>query len=129
MNELNQIFVDAVRSTGGNNEKRILQLQTFLSSRSANALNSFKVPDDIYPNKLIAHVHSYPATWDEKVEQDFIDLNNLKTINDTYGHDKGNIAIMKLANMICEVFSKSPVFRIGGDEFAVILFKKDYRIL
>ena len=76
MNELNQIFVDTVRSTGGNNEKRILQLQTFLSSRSANALNSFKVPDDIYPNKLIAHVHSYPATWDEKVEQDFIDLNN-----------------------------------------------------
>ena len=55
-----------------------------------------------------------------------IDLNNLKTINDTYGHEKGNIAIIKLANMVCETFSRSPVFRIGGDEFAVILFKKDY---
>ena len=55
-----------------------------------------------------------------------IDLNNLKTINDTYGHDKGNIAIIKLANMVCETFSRSPVFRIGGDEFAVILLKSDY---
>ena len=55
-----------------------------------------------------------------------IDLNNLKNINDTYGHDKGNIAIIKLANMVCEVFSRSPVFRIGGDEFAVILLKSDY---
>lgn len=73
---------------------------------------------------------AYDATINSITEKKYgivvIDLNNLKTINDTYGHDKGNIAIIKLANMICEVFSKSPVFRIGGDEFAVILFKKDY---
>ena len=71
MNELNQLFVDTVRSSGGNNEKRILQLQTFLSSRSSKALDGFQVPEDIYPDKLIAQVHSYPATWDEKAEQDF----------------------------------------------------------
>ena len=71
MNELNQIFVDAVRATGGNNEKRILQVHTFLSTTGANALNQFEVPADIYPNKLIAHVHSYPSSWDEKVETIF----------------------------------------------------------
>lgn len=71
MNELNQIFVDTVRSTGGNNEKRILQLQTFLSGKSTSILDSFVVPTDIYPNKLIAQVHSYPSAWDQKVEADF----------------------------------------------------------
>lgn len=50
-----------------------------------------------------------------------IDLNFLKRINDTYGHDKGNIAIITLCKIVCNVFDHSPVFRIGGDEFVVIL--------
>ena len=55
-----------------------------------------------------------------------IDLNYLKKINDTYGHDKGDVAIMKLCWAICEVFDHSPVFRTGGDEFVVILKGHDY---
>ena len=55
-----------------------------------------------------------------------IDLNFLKRINDTYGHEKGNIAICRLSSLVCEVFEHSPVFRIGGDEFVVILKNRDY---
>ena len=55
-----------------------------------------------------------------------IDLNFLKVINDTYGHEFGNTAIITLSQLICDVFSHSPVFRIGGDEFAVILKNHDY---
>lgn len=55
-----------------------------------------------------------------------VDLNNLKVINDTYGHGKGNEAICGLSDLICEVFAHSPVFRVGGDEFTVILEGKDY---
>ena len=58
-----------------------------------------------------------------------IDLNNLKTINDTYGHEEGNIAIKKLCQTICSTFVHSPVFRIGGDEFVVILKGSDYAIV
>ncbi|MBR2274569.1 MAG: GGDEF domain-containing protein [Lachnospiraceae bacterium] len=54
-----------------------------------------------------------------------IDLNFLKKTNDTYGHDKGNISIVKLSRMVCSAFAHSPVFRIGGDEFAVILMDHD----
>ncbi|MBR0132754.1 MAG: GGDEF domain-containing protein [Lachnospiraceae bacterium] len=54
------------------------------------------------------------------------DMNYLKLINDTYGHDKGDLAIVKLSRIICNVFKHSPVFRIGGDEFAVILMGEDY---
>ncbi len=56
-----------------------------------------------------------------------VDLNNLKRINDTYGHETGNVSIKKCCKMVCTVFTHSPVFRIGGDEFAIILENEDYR--
>ena len=55
-----------------------------------------------------------------------IDLNYLKRLNDTFGHDKGNIAIKKLCYIVCHIFEHSPVFRIGGDEFVVILLGEDF---
>ncbi len=50
-----------------------------------------------------------------------IDMNFLKRINDIYGHEQGNIAIRKLCDVTTQVFSNSPVYRVGGDEFVVIL--------
>lgn len=58
-----------------------------------------------------------------------IDLNFLKKTNDTYGHEKGNVSIQLLCRTICRVFQHSPVFRIGGDEFVVILESHDYEHL
>ena len=55
-----------------------------------------------------------------------IDLNGLKKLNDTYGHDKGDIAIKKISSLVCNIFVHSPVYRIGGDEFAVILQNQDF---
>ncbi len=54
------------------------------------------------------------------------DCNDLKTINDQYGHDKGNIYLKIASSFICDVFLNSPVFRIGGDEFTVVLQNEDY---
>lgn len=54
------------------------------------------------------------------------DCDDLKLINDRYGHDEGDIYLKKAAHIICEVFKHSPVFRMGGDEFAVILENEDY---
>ena len=54
------------------------------------------------------------------------DLNNLKRINDTMGHGVGDRYIIDASALIGEVFRNSPVFRIGGDEFAVILEGADH---
>lgn len=54
------------------------------------------------------------------------DCNNLKIVNDEYGHDKGDIYLKTACQLICKVFDHSPVFRIGGDEFAVILQNSDF---
>ncbi|MBQ7678652.1 MAG: GGDEF domain-containing protein [Butyrivibrio sp.] len=66
------------------------------------------------------------AVGETKVGLAMVDLNFLKKINDTYGHDKGNAAIQKLCRIVCVTFSHSPVFRIGGDEFVIILRGNDY---
>ena len=55
------------------------------------------------------------------------DCDDLKTINDRYGHDKGDQYLKTACRLICRVFQHSPVFRVGGDEVAVILKNDDYR--
>ena len=55
------------------------------------------------------------------------DLNGLKLINDTLGHQAGDQFIKKGCDAICKIFKRSPVFRVGGDEFVVIAQGEDYR--
>ena len=50
-----------------------------------------------------------------------VDANGLKYINDNYGHELGNELIIKVTQMISQVFGEENLYRIGGDEFAVLL--------
>ena len=54
------------------------------------------------------------------------DLNGLKEINDTMGHEAGDEYLKKACRLICEHYKHSPVYRIGGDEFVVILTGSDF---
>jgi len=56
------------------------------------------------------------------------DVNGLKRINDTFGHQAGDEYIVKSCRMICDIFQHSPVYRTGGDEFVAILTERDYLI-
>lgn len=55
------------------------------------------------------------------------DCDSLKMINDRYGHEKGDAYLRTACRLICRVFQHSPVFRIGGDEFSVVLQNDDLR--
>ena len=57
------------------------------------------------------------------------DLNNLKIVNDTFGHDSGDAYIINCCKIICNFFKHSPVYRIGGDEFVAVLQTDDYENL
>ena len=50
-----------------------------------------------------------------------IDVNYLKRVNDTYGHERGNEYLINAARLICAVFGEEHVYRIGGDEFVTII--------
>ena len=54
------------------------------------------------------------------------DINGLKAVNDTEGHRAGDDYIRAACMLICRIFHHSPVFRVGGDEFVVILRGQDY---
>ena len=56
----------------------------------------------------------------------FFDCNDLKTVNDEYGHEKGDLYLKASCSTICQVYAHCPVFRIGGDEFAAVLQHDQY---
>jgi diguanylate cyclase (GGDEF)-like protein len=78
---------------------------------------------------------SYLNELEEKIQNNEIssygiivlDTNNLKEINDTYGHENGNEYLINSCKLICQIFVHSPIFRIGGDEFIVILTGNDLK--
>jgi diguanylate cyclase (GGDEF)-like protein len=85
----------------------------------------------------VKNKHAY-AEWEEKMNTAIregtqgpfavvvCDINNLKAVNDLYGHKVGDECIRNGCMKICHIFDHSPVFRVGGDEFVVLLTGKDY---
>ena len=53
-----------------------------------------------------------------------IDVNYLKKMNDTYGHEQGNLYLQGAADLIRKCFGDENLYRIGGDEFAILLVGK-----
>ncbi len=83
----------------------------------------------------LRNTNSYKA-WADDFEKEFanknldfgvmvLDINYLKETNDEYGHDVGNKLIVAAGQFVSGIFKRSPVFRIGGDEFLVILQNRD----
>lgn len=56
VNHLNQVFVDAVRATGGNNQYRFLMVCPYAANSTEPALAALEIPDD---DRLIVSVHAY----------------------------------------------------------------------
>ena len=54
------------------------------------------------------------------------DINGLKYVNDTQGHAAGDQLIKDACALICEYFTHGAVFRVGGDEFVIVLQEKGY---
>ena len=54
------------------------------------------------------------------------DVNQLKIINDDYGHEEGDKVLTLISRTIQELFSSEKIYRIGGDEFVIIGKDPDY---
>ncbi len=114
-------------------EDRIQSMQTELKSQIA------QVHVRAYQDGLtgVKSKHAYleaEKEWNGKLARGELleysvvvcDVNGLKKINDTLGHQAGDEYIRNACKMICGIFSHSPVYRIGGDEFVVLLTGMDY---
>ena len=77
-------------------------------------------------NKFNHNIEEYQHKTVDDIGIAYFDINGLKTINDTHGHEAGDRLIKNAADGINSVFPDN-TYRIGGDEFVVINFpvKKD----
>ena len=73
--------------------------------------------------------YTIKETADPKFAISIIDINDLKYVNDNLGHQAGDQWIREACRIVCTTFKRSPVFRVGGDEFCVISQGDDYENL
>ncbi|NFN86870.1 GGDEF domain-containing protein [Clostridium sporogenes] len=81
-----------------------------------SVLNRKRGLEDLYREIELAKINK------EKLTIGFADVNNLKYINDNYGHIAGDYVLITLCNIIKDNIRKSDfIFRYGGDEFIIVL--------
>lgn len=78
-------------------------------------------------------IHAMTRTFDSgsisKLSVLMIDIDHFKTINDTYGHESGNIIIKTLAMQLQELVDETMVLaRYGGEEFVILMPNKDKEV-
>ena len=76
MNQLNQLFVDTVRATGGNNSERLLIVPTLLDGYESSFRDAFSLPTDSATDKLIVEVHDYSTAFDQDIDSLFEPISN-----------------------------------------------------
>ncbi len=95
------------------NSRAYQDAMTSVRNRGAFAISARKLDDAIRAAKTQGELPSFGIIM--------LDCNDLKRINDTFGHEKGDAYLRTSCSLICRMFPHSPVFRMGGDEFSVLL--------
>lgn len=90
------------------NELAHVDLLTGLKSRTAYVSREVEINKMLHDGNI------------DKFAVILIDLNYLKQINDEFGHEKGDIALINTGALIQNVFGNEDSYRIGGDEFVVV---------
>ncbi|MBO4749543.1 MAG: GGDEF domain-containing protein [Lachnospiraceae bacterium] len=103
--------------------------------RALRMANDLARRDGLTGAKNITAYHEVEESMQHELEEDpekmrfaiaVCDINNLKFVNDNYGHKAGDEYIKASCKLIFTSFSHSPVFRIGGDEFVVVMRTGDF---
>ena len=84
----------------------------------------------IHNRRFLLSYLEHKVRWDSGLDYPLslliVDLDSFKQVNDTYGHDTGDQALMWLAALLAEVGGESALpIRYGGDEFVLVLPKTD----
>ena len=103
--------------------------------QALNRANELARRDGLTGAKNITAYHEIEADLQSRIDEKLPDLkfalvvcdiNNLKLVNDSLGHQAGDEYIRSACKLIFVTFDHSPVYRLGGDEFAVVLMGSDY---
>ncbi len=121
VNRYNKLFVDTVRSTGGNNSFRNLVIQTYSGGESKRTLNAFILSEDSIEGHLIAQVHNYDPQgfcWIKAKGQ---------VLRDSWGSEEDIIQIDRLIVRLSEFRERISVPVIIGEYGSQDKGNEDYR--
>lgn len=125
---LTQQTKDEVGMLADSFQQTVCHLQKYI-----NYINSLAYRDALTGVKNKAAYQDAERRIEEQMRQGHpefavvvLDINDLKRVNDHFGHDFGDMLIVDACRLICKSFPHSPVYRVGGDEFAVILEGAEY---
>jgi endoglucanase len=119
LTRVNQIFIDTVRKTGGNNDKRLLIVTGYATDITKTCAKAYKMPQDAVPKKLFISVHYY-TPWQFCGLTEDADWGKMMT---TWGSPADVKEIEKLFDMMKDFSTRNdaPVF-LG--EFGVVSNKE-----
>lgn len=102
------------------NEKKALENKNYLINIDAltNLKNRHYLKENVPRYENVQHLALI-----------MIDLNDFKAINDTYGHDFGDIYLIKFSEILRGFFRESDIIRYGGDEFLLIINTNDEKLI
>ena len=89
---------------------RLMYVDTMTRVRNKTAYS--ERVDDFYKKLLVKEKLQFTVT--------IADINDLKKVNDTYGHDYGDMLIQNGSAILKKIWGTKDVYRIGGDEFAIL---------
>lgn len=129
--------IDSEKSNAFGND--ILPIMTYISGQISIALKNYiaykktvrlskydrltGIFNRSYFEEVFQNYYKKALRYQEKFVIAILDMNNLKAINDTLGHDAGDYALKELVNQINLDIRESDIFaRYGGDEFIIIFF-------
>ncbi|MBM7558864.1 GGDEF domain-containing protein [Marinitoga litoralis] len=80
-----------------------------------------KIYNRTFLNEYLKNAYEKMKRYNEKFNLAFIDVDNFKYINDTYGHDFGDMVLILFSEIVSKNIRKADIFaRYGGDEFIII---------
>ena len=107
-------------------KKELLEMKKWQSIALCDDLT--KIPNRAAYSR---HIKELQDMKERDVSLILVDIDDFKETNDTYGHLEGDRLLRECAAMLCDVFSGKEfiVYRIGGDEFAIIAHKVSEQLI
>lgn len=108
---------------------RRLRVQNFILKNKEKELSRLTITDEMtglfnrrYFDQVLGKISSQKKDEYDKACLMVMDIDNFKHVNDTYGHQHGDVIIKKLGEIVLQnIRSIDDAFRVGGEEFAILL--------
>ena len=103
------------------NHEQAVSDSVVISDSSLERKAYFDTLTEVY-NRLYLQENEVRLSAEQNFGVAFFDLNNLKSVNDTYGHKAGDELLRNFVKLLRLQFPQSFIYRVGGDEFVVFTF-------